>query len=39
MVYFSNNPYFTFITGKAFLHAWETVKATVSLLSSSRVLI
>lgn len=36
MVYFSNYPYFTFITGKAFLHAAETVKATVSLLSFSR---
>ena len=39
MVYFSNYPYFTFVTGKAFLHAVETVKATLSLLSSSRVLI
>lgn len=37
MVYFSNYPYFTFITGKALLHAVETIKSTISLWRSSSV--
>lgn len=38
VVCFSNYLYFTFITGNAFLHAVETIKVIISLLSSLGVL-